>query len=425
MKRLVVLLALLGVLSPMGTAHAENAQDVAKALETTRVYESPGVDLLDEGTLESELTGTRPKVYVAALPARAASSDAQARGRAIDIGRAIGDAGAVVLVITAGKHYGYGVGGTASAKGVNAASALKAERAETRAFDKASLTRLVSDFEERVEKQVEAAAGGQPVERAEPEPSSGGSGGTTLLLVLVGLIGGGALLASVSSKRRKARENEGLKADVESLYNRLGSDVSLLNAKDDPVAQQALADASERYNACGSALAMADSAGEFAAARRTAVEGLTAARVARTRLGLDPGPEIPPPPGSGPQLTQEERFELGGQEFAGSPEYQPGRQHYYEGGNVGGRMVRGGWYSAPFWEPFMLGALLSGGFGGGLFGGGGQDSGAFERGYAEGQESASGESGGGGGDWGGAGDWGGGGDFGGGGGDGGGGGGDW
>ena len=165
-----------------------------------------------------------------------------------------------------------------------------------------------------------------------------------------------------------------------------------LHAGDDPVARQALADAAERYSATGALLSQADTPGEFEAARRTAVEGLAAARLARTRLGLDPGPDIPPPPGTGPQLRAAERVRVGDDEYEGSPTYAPGRQHYWGGGMVGGSMVPGGWYGVPFWQTMLLGSALSGGFGG--FGGG---YGGYERGYEEGVEDAREDLGGGGG----------------------------
>jgi hypothetical protein len=250
--------------------------------------------------------------------------------------------------------------------------------------------------------------------------NSGGNGGTILGVLLVGGLVGGGLLYGRSRKRRQ-REMEGLRADVESLYNRLGSDVSTIPGGDDTVAKQALSDAAERYNATGALLATADTVGEFAAARRTAVEGLVAARTARQKLGLDPGPEIPMPPGPGPQLTSEGKVRVGDQEYDGSPTYAPGRGHYYGGGYYNGQPVPGGWYSFPFWETLLMTSVLTGGFGGGgVFGGGG-----YERGYEEGVDDAhdAREDSGGGfgaGDWGGGGggggDWGGGGDAGGGGG---------
>jgi hypothetical protein len=253
--------------------------------------------------------------------------------------------------------------------------------------------------------------------------SGGGHGGLILGVLALGALGGGGLLYQ-RSRRRRLKDMEGLRADVESLYNRLGSDISTLPGGDDAVAKQALSDAAERYNATGALLATADTPGEFAAARRTAVEGLIATRTARTKLGLDPGPEIPLPPGEGPQLTSEQRVRVGDQEYDGSPTYQPGRGHYYGGGYYNGQVVPGGWYAFPFWETLLMTSVLTGGLGGfgGGFGGGG-----YERGYEEGAENARDGGGSGGGDWGGGGggggDWGsggGGGDWGGGGGGGGG-----
>jgi hypothetical protein len=179
----------------------------------------------------------------------------------------------------------------------------------------------------------------------------------------------GASAATPPEGRRTARsratELDDLRADVESLYGRLGSDVQLLAPGDDAVARQALADASERYTGHGALLAKADSPGEYAAARRTAVEGIAAARVVRQRLGLDPGPDVPMPEGQGPQLTERSRVQVGDDEYDGSPRYEPGRPHYYEGGYYGGQAIPGGWYATPFWQTLLMGSMMSGGLGGG------------------------------------------------------------
>jgi hypothetical protein len=429
MKRLLILLALV-VLAVPGTARAESASQVAAALRSSPVYESPGLDLVDVATVTSVLNGTSPRVYVGVLPAAAATSDQQARQRAIEIGKALGNTNAVVLVITANQHFGVGEGNGAASMGVNAIAALTQERAaiKGRPFDKATLTEFVTAFAQRVAQQASApgsnsGGGAVPAQRA---PSTSNTG-AYLLGGLVVIGGGATALAVRSSRNRKKRLNEGLRADVEQLYNRLGNDVATLDAGDNAVARQAMADASERYNAAGATLATADSPPEFAAARRTAIEGLTAAQSARKALGLDPGPEVPSLQGGGPHLSGDQQVQFGDQAYDGSPTYRPGRGHYFEGGNVKGQMVPGGWYSAPLWTPFLLGSLLSGGFGGGGLFGGGYGGGGYERGYEEGREDAADNGGGGGdggGDWGGGGG-GGGGDWGGGGGDGGGGGGDW
>lgn len=437
MKRLLVLLVLV-LLAVPGTARAEDASQVAAALRSSPVYQSPGLDLVDVAALTSELSGSNPKVDVAVLPAAAASTAGQARQLAIDIGKALGDTDAVVLVVTASQHLGAGAGSGAVSRGVDAQTALAEELAGIKGqpFNKETLTAFAIAFKERVAQQASAdptSSGGGTSPQQGTGSDQGSRTGAYLLGGLV-LIGGGATALAVrSSRNRKRRLNEGLRADVEQLYNRLGSDVSTLDAGDNAVAKQAMADAAERYNACGAILATADSPPEFAAARRTALEGLTAARTTRTELGLDPGPELPSLQGSGPHLTDDQQVRIGDQDYEGSPSYRPGRGHYFEGGNVGGQIVHGGWYSAPFWTPFLLGSVLSGGFGGGgLFGGGygGGDNGGFERGYDQGRDDAGSDNGSsGGGDWGGGGgDWGGGGgggDWGGGGGDAGGGGGDW
>jgi hypothetical protein len=416
MKRLLavpsVVLAL--VVALPGTANADVVSEAAAALRSAPVYQAAGLDLVDVATLTADLAGRDPRLDVAVLPASAASSSSEARALAVQIGRAVNDTNAVVLVITANKHLGVAEGSGAARRGVNANAALQAElpTASALPFTKDNVTAFVLSFEQRIAQQVSAASSGGSVPA--PATSSGSSHTGAYLLGGLVLIGGGATLLAVrSSRTRRKRLNEGLRADVEQLYNRLGSDVATLDPGDNVVARQALADAAERFNATGATLATADAPPEFAAARRTAVEGLTAARTARTELGLDPGPEVPTLPGSGPQLEGDHRVQRGDQEYEGSPNYRPGRGHYYEGGYVGGQQVPGGWYSAPFWTPFLLGSVLSGGFGGGgIFGGG--DHGGFERGYEAGQDDArpEGPDSSGGGDWGGGGggggDWGGG-----------------
>ena len=352
-RALLLALPLLLVAAP---ARAETADQVASALRNAPVYQAGGLDLVDVATLTSELSGTDPQVYVAVLPASAASSAAEADERATEIGRALGEGDAVVLVVTANRHLGAGEGSAAADRGVDADEALREELAQDRgSFSKDNVTAFVLAFAERVQSEAGEAGGA----------GGGGSGGgfpwgTVLVVGALGA-GGGALV--VRSRRRRSRLNEGLRAEVEQLYSRLANDVGTLDPGDNARARQALADAAERYNACGAALAAADSPPEFAAARRTAVEGLTAARLARQELGLPLGPDLPAVPGSGAPLGQGERISVGGQVFDGSPDYEPGRPHYYEGGTVGGRQVPGGWYSGRFWEPFVLGSILTGGFG--------------------------------------------------------------
>ncbi|MDP9183094.1 MAG: hypothetical protein M3P04_10015, partial [Actinomycetota bacterium] len=376
MKR-VLLVALMLVLAA-APARAEDATEVAAALRTSPVYQAAHLDLVDVATLTGELSATDPRVVVAVLDATAASSAEAARRRAVDISNALAEPETVVLVITANKHVGAAHGSRAGNRGVDSGDALAEELKDfgSKPFTKDVLTAFVTSFAERVADQASSSSGvgsdGDPVD------TGGGSGAWVLGgLVVVGAAGAG--VAFRASRQRRKRLNEALRAEVEQLYERLGADVLNLDARDNAVARQALADAAERYSACGGQLSSADTPAEFAAARRTAVEGLTAARTARTALGLDPGPEIPLVPGSGPQLEGSGQVTVGGQTYDGSPTYTPGQPHYYRGGPVGGQQVPGGWYSGNFWEPFLLGSILTGGFGG--------DHGGFERGYDEGQRS--------------------------------------
>lgn len=189
--------------------------------------------------------------------------------------------------------------------------------------------------------------------------------------------------------------------EVSSLRDRLGHDVRTLDPGGDRVAMQALADASERYGTCSALLERADSQAQLRTAWLAAAEGLSASRLVRSRLGLDPGPEIPLPP-SGPGLAGPTRIEVDGRAHVGGPTYGPGRAHWFPGGSYGGRYVPAGWYDAPFWPS----ALVLGGLGalGGLALGGlaagamfGDDFSTGDGGWGDGGWGGDG----GGGDWGG------------------------
>lgn len=369
----LALLALLLLAAPASAqATLTSLDEVVDELRQDQVFVDPDAAVpLDEGDARSIVARSSVQVYVAALPA-AASARAGGDAALVDaIGEALADDSAVVLLITDDPSVYADNSAALGARGVNAGVAVRSvERGD---FDEAGLRDFLQQFVQNIDAQ---AAGGTV--------GSGGSrpgGGTGLLpVVALGALGFGAY--AVVRGRRRSRANatslEDARADVESLHGRLGSDVQLLAPGDDAIARQALADAAERYNATGALMAKADTLGEFAAARRTAVEGLAAARVVRQRLGLDPGPEVPLPPGAGPQLEQRSVVQVGDEQHEGSPQYEPGRPHYYEGGYYGGQPVPGGWYATPFWQTLLLSSVLSGGGGhgrrggysGGMFGGG-------------------------------------------------------
>src|SRR5919205_744626 len=89
-----------------------------------------------------------------------------------------------------------------------------------------------------------------------------------------------------------------------------------------PAARQALADASERYNAAGGQLQQARSVRQFELARETALEGLAYVRAARLAVGLDPGPDLPPLAGqrAAGAITKEREVDVQGHRYRASPQ---------------------------------------------------------------------------------------------------------
>jgi hypothetical protein len=365
----LALLALLGVplllgLGLPGPAAAQtiSLDRVVDELQQDQVYRDPSADVpLDDGDVADIVAGSQVQVYVAALPV-GLSERAGGDAALVDaIGEALADDSSVVLLITDGPSVYADNSSALGARGVNAGVAVRSiERGD---FDEAGITSFVRQFVDTIDAQASGTSGSG----GSSSGSGGGSPSGLLPLVAVGALGGGAYLLVRGRKRKQesAKSLEDARADVESLYGRLGSDVQLLAPGDDAIARQALADAAERYNATGALMAKADTLGEFAAARRTAVEGLAAARVVRQRLGLDPGPEVPLPPGTGPQLEAPAVVQVGEEQYEGSPQYEPGRPHYYEGGYYGSQHVPGGWYATPFWQTLLLSSVLNGGMGGG------------------------------------------------------------
>ena len=412
--------AWLALLAGAPAALADPVDDAISALRSDDVYVAPGVTSpgIDEAVVRAAI-GTRP-IKIAVLPGEDYGSIPKAYDAALLIGRTLSPEEPLTVGVVAGRSFSAASRGLCQGAASNAAkSAVDAHRTELQ--ESGDVTSTLRDFVTRVDEApaADSPACGQSSAAGQTDVSGDASGGNPWPWVLgLGAIGAaGAGTFMVSRRRRRLKELEGRRAEVLSLYDRLGADVQNLDPGDDPVARQALVDAAERYTATGSQLAHADTHDEYDVARRAALEGLQAARTARKELGLDPGPELPSiAPRQGEQLTAPQQVTVGGQSYQGFPEYTPGAPHYY-GGGAG---IPGGWYAVPFWQTLLLGSVLSGGFGG--WAGGGWDAG-YDRGYEAGredtQDSGAGWDGGGGFGGGGfgGGDWGGGGGFGGGGGD--------
>lgn len=247
-------------------------------------------------------------------------------------------------------------------------------------------------------------------------------GSLLTLIVLVAVIAGVVWLVRQHAAE-KASELEDARSEARRWVERLGGQVYALHGTDEP-SRQALADAAERFTAAGSQMAQTRTTAQARQVTETAYEGLYYVRAARTAMGIDPGPELPPLPGQerAGAVSEDREVEVEGHSYGASPDPSARNNHYYPGGTVAGRPVPRGWYSEPWWRP----ALMAGAWGVGsalLFTSllGGMSGAAYADGFSDGAgpDGTGGDIGGdpgggdpGGADWGGN-DWGGGGDFGG------------
>jgi hypothetical protein len=184
--------------------------------------------------------------------------------------------------------------------------------------------------------------------------------GTLLTLLVIVAIVAGAVWLMRRHNAEKANELEDAKADARRWVERLGGQVLALTGTDEP-SKQALADAAERYTAAGSQMEQARTVAQARGVTETAYEGLYYVRAARTAMGLDPGPELPPLPGQARagEVTEDREVEVEGRSYGASPVPSDRNNHYYPGGTVAGRPVPRGWYSEPWWKP----ALVAGAWG--------------------------------------------------------------
>ena len=220
----------------------------------------------------------------------------------------------------------------------------------------------------------------------------------TVIVLLLIIVGGIAYFARSQAQTRQ-RQLEDTKADARRLVERLGGQVLNLTGTD-TASQQAMADASERYNAAGSQLEQAKTTEQAKLVKETALEGLYYVRAARTAMGIDPGPKLPEEieRERAGKVTEYRKVDVEGQSYEASPDPGANTPYYYPGGRVAGRPVPQGWYSTPWWKT----ALVAGAWGVGsmllfdaMFSGMGgiASTQAWESGYDAGQEDAMGDMG--------------------------------
>ena len=188
----------------------------------------------------------------------------------------------------------------------------------------------------------------------------------TLLLIFL-MVGALVMLPSMSgqrqmpqSRRQVARQQQlsfdDAYADAKRWTDRLGSQVLNLSGND-TASQQAMADASERFNAASAGLSEARSVKQAMLARESALEGLHYVNAAREIMGLPAGPQLPELEGqrqAGRVTEQRTVTQEDGTPVMASPHATAQTPHYYPGGAVAGRPVPAGWYSTAWWGPAMM-----------------------------------------------------------------------
>ena len=192
---------------------------------------------------------------------------------------------------------------------------------------------------------------------------------------------------------RNAASLADAKADARRVIDRLGGQVINLTGTDD-ASKQALADASERFNAARRRSIRRPRPSRRCSPRKARWRGSTTCAPPALAMGMDPGPELESLTGqrSAGTVTEDRRVEFEGREIEASPDPSERTPNYYPGGRVAGRPVPAGWYSEPWWKPalvagawgvgsvFLFSALFSG------MGGVGYDAQGFEKGYGDGYQ---------------------------------------
>ncbi|MDO5099568.1 MAG: DUF1542 domain-containing protein [Corynebacterium sp.] len=174
-------------------------------------------------------------------------------------------------------------------------------------------------------------------------------------LLLIALVIGGVVLVLNRSGNKKAITSHNVQlddaiADAQRWIERLGSQVLSISGSD-AASTQAIADASERYNAASSQISTAQTVRQAQLARESALEGLYFMDAAREIMGLPAGPKLPPLEGqkAAGKVSEHRTITHEGHEIIASPVASAQTPNYYPGGTVAGRPVPAGWYSEPWW----------------------------------------------------------------------------
>jgi len=181
----------------------------------------------------------------------------------------------------------------------------------------------------------------------------------TLPIIAAAVVGTVTLIGRTQNNSQRAQVDganfEDALADARRWVERLGHQVLTISGTD-TASEQAMADASERYNAANSALTQARTVKQAQLARESALEGMYYVNAAREIIGLAPGPELPELEAQrqAGRVSEPRSAEFDGETVQASPYASNATPHYYPGGAVAGRPVPAGWYSTAWWAPAAM-----------------------------------------------------------------------
>jgi hypothetical protein len=144
---------------------------------------------------------------------------------------------------------------------------------------------------------------------------------SVLVFLLVVVVFGGTALYAV--RRGGVSTLDEARADADHWYDLLRGQVLNLTVTANETVKQAVGDASERYNTAGAQRATAQTVAAYRSVRDTSLEGLHFIRAARTAMGFEPGPDLPPTSTQfqAGQLRDTQRFSTpDGQTIEGRPQ---------------------------------------------------------------------------------------------------------
>ena len=343
-----------GVAVPAAAA-AEPVQDAVAGLRDSTVYLDPGSGRnLDVDALRRTI-GADP-IKIAILPAGPGTSEVRTWPREISEQLP----GNTVAVI-AGRYFYAGSDVLCSGvAGQAATNAIARHNTELDTDDNSDLTAALTDFVAELKAAPPCASeGAGRGDRYADEPGggeafAGADTSTVLPWVLGGLglgvlaIGGWVLLA----RRRAGGRVRQHRGEAGELVARLAGELARLPSGGPADGMLARTDATGKHGEAQVLLVGATTDVQYAAARHTAIEGLTAAAAARALLGGASGPPgdgqppaIPafdPPAGAVPAAVAD----LADLPHRPLPQYRPGAPYYH----AGSAAAPAGWYPEPFWE---------------------------------------------------------------------------